>query len=1184
MFLKKITILGFKSFAEKIEFEFQKGITAIVGPNGCGKSNISDALKWVLGEQSPSVFRCNSMTDVIFNGSQHRKSFGMAEVTVEFDNSSKLLPLDFTEITITRRLFRSGECEYYINKSSCRLKDIVELFLDTGIGKQSYSLMEQNKVDLILTSKPAARRLLFEEAAGISKYKVRKQEAIGKLENTEQNLVRINDLFYEIGKQVESLKRQANKANRYLQLKNHIESQEITLLTDEFFAMMSAHETCVQEYEQLSCELESAHKRLIDIEGEMDTEKESLKQEQHRFLDIESNLHQLELQIKEMTSQQLRRQEREGFISSQLENISVQINENQTKKQQLHEEMLSEDSKGKTIEYELKEVRIQLNEKENALNSYRQEREKKSKHVEHMKAEIIENLNKLAHIRNQITSLRVEHKNLGVRQERIGTDVERYQVKQRELSQSKQNMKQEMKEKESRVLELKQEFEEKQKEKTHAAQGLKELEASIITISKEQNTLSGRLQTLKKLQESFEGYSDGVKAVCTAKLNGVHGLISSLINIPEGYEKAVEVSLGECLQAVVVDGSTDAQAVVSHLLSKKAERVNLLLSHHLRDSKTKGSKSEIEDGAIGWLADLITVDAAYKSAIDYLLGDTLLVDNLSTAIRIIERHENVSAAATLDGQLVTPAMIRGGSPKTKGIEIISRKGEIVRLEERAQELLMELNHLHELKTEADKKLLLLTNWINKANVEIYSTEIAISNLKKQIDSIEKEESSIIKMLSTIEDELLTMEKEKNEKNQNILVLSEKELTLSVEDKQQREKVTETSQELQQMNIHLDSIQKEVSDLRVSSAQKSQVEQGLRVQIKRLEGSVQDLEGKISRLEAESTRLKVEQGTQQSSTEDDKHKLSALSVQRDEKQHNLNKLKELCQIKEEEIKTREQTIKQKRGLTEQLRDKTHKTDLSKQQIKLQMDGVMSRLISEYRKEPDQIKPDTSPLSQKAREDLLENINRKKTTLESLGTVNLTAPEEYEELKKRHDFLVEQQNDMQTAKQDLNSLIQQIDTTTTSMFKEAFETISKNFSNLFSQLFEGGYGELRQIGDFDKDSLEEIGIDVVAQPPGKRLSSITLLSGGERSLAAICLLFAIFEFRPSPFSILDEVDAALDEPNVLRLNRFIIDNSKRSQFLLITHNPRTIESADTLYGITMEEAGVSRVVSVALKKHK
>ncbi|MFH1096256.1 MAG: chromosome segregation protein SMC [Candidatus Desantisbacteria bacterium] len=1188
MFLKKITILGFKSFAEKIEFEFQKGITAIVGPNGCGKSNISDALKWVLGEQSPSVFRCNSMTDVIFNGSEHRKSLGMAEVTVTFDNSSRLLPLDFAEITITRRLFRSGECEYYINKISCRLKDIVELFLDTGIGKQSYSLMEQNKVDFILSSKPATRRLLFEEAAGISKYKVRKHEATGKLEDTEKNMVRIGDLLFEIGKQVESLKRQSNKATRYLQLKKQIESEEITLLIDELFAMMNAHETCAGEYDHLACEMESSRKDLTDIEKEIDVEKEGLKRDQQQFLTLEGSLHQLELQIKEITSQQLRRQEREGFISSQLENIFRQTSENQTKSQQLHEEMLSEENKRDSLEYELKEIRVQLNEKENILNSHRLDREKTTKHLEHLKTEIIEKLNNLAHVRNQITSLRVEHKSLGARQERIGIDIERYNAKKNEMAQLRQTRNEEMAQKEIGVLSLKQEFEGKQKEKNQAAQRLKELETSITRISKEQNTLSGRIQVLKKLQESFEGYSDGVKAVCTAKLDGVHGLISGILNIPEGYERAVEVSLGECLQAVVVDGCTDAEAVVSYLLSKKAERVNLLLAHYIRDSKIERQGRHIglplrDDGVIGWLADMITVDTQYQGIIDYLIGNTLLVDTLATAIGIIKGHEDISSVVTLDGQLVTPAMIKGGSPRHKGIEIIGRKGEIVRLEEKAQELTKELNNLLMVKAENEKELSSLTNWINKANVEIYSLEIAISNLKKQASEMDKEESSIIKMLSNLESELSGMEEEKDEINQNILILNEEELLLSTEDKQQREQVNEISQKLGQMNIHLDLLQKEVTDLRVSLAQKSQAEQGLKLQIKRLKESVQDLESKISKLEAESIRLKGEQGAQDAQTNDDKDKLSAIKIQRDERHYELNELKENCQIKEKEIKEKEQTIKQKRDCVEQLREKTHKAELNKTQIKLQMDGVMSRLISEYKQSPDQMKPDATPLSQGAREKLLVDINRKKTTLESLGTVNLTAPEEYEELKTRYDFLVEQQNDLQTAKQDLTGLIQQIDETTANMFKEAFKAINKNFSTLFSQLFEGGYGELRQIGG-SGDSLDEIGIEVVAQPPGKRLSSIALLSGGERSLTAICLLFAIFDFRPSPFSILDEVDAALDEPNVLRLNRFLIDNSKRSQFFLITHNPRTIESADTLYGITMEEAGVSRVVSVALKRHK
>ncbi|MBI4752874.1 hypothetical protein HY793_00665, partial [Candidatus Desantisbacteria bacterium] len=462
-------------------------------------------------------------------------------------------------------------------------------------------------------------------------------------------------------------------------------------------------------------------------------------------------------------------------------------------------------------------------------------------------------------------------------------------------------------------------------------------------------------------------------------------------------------------------------------------------------------------------------------------------------------------------------------------------------------------------------------------------EIAISNLKKQASEMDREESSIIKMLSNLESELSGMEEERDEINQNILILNEEESALSREHKQQRENVTEISQKLGQMNLHLDLVQKEVTDLRVASAQKSQTEAGLKLQIKRLKESVQELEGKLSKLEAESIRLKGEQGAQDAQIEEDKNKLSVLKIQREEGHAKLNELKESCRIKEQTIKEKEQTIKQKRDCVEQLREKTHKVDLNKQEIKLQMDVVMSRLVSEYKQAPEQIKPDTTPLSQEARGKLLLDINRKKTTLESLGTVNLTAPEEYEELKTRHDFLVEQQNDLQTAKQDLTGLIGQIDETTASMFKEAFKAINKNFSNLFSQLFEGGYGELRQIGGIG-DSLDEIGIEVVAQPPGKRLSSIALLSGGERSLTAICLLFAIFDFRPSPFSILDEVDAALDEPNVLRLNKFLIANSKRSQFFLITHNPRTIESADTLYGITMEEAGVSRVVSVALKRHK
>jgi chromosome segregation protein len=984
----------------------------------------------------------------------------------------------------------------------------------------------------------------------------------------------------EIKRQVDSLKRQANKANKYMELKKRIELHEVVLLKDEFLVNAKRYESISTQHTKLLHQLKPLQQELSILEKDVEKFKIIIREKQNNISTMEKNIHKIELNIQEINNQQVQKNERERYILSQLKDINNQLQNNKNNMTELEDELKKKLFRKDELEGKLKEMKIDIDKNEKRLKTLQIQRENKMKKLEELKAEVVDNLSRLSQLKNQVTKLKVEYNNFEVREKRIETELKEYMNKHQKIENDKKVIQEQIEQNHQKLIQLKEEIANYQKEKDSVQKELNAINTQLSQLTNKKYTISGRLHTLQKLQENFKGYPDGVKIICKAKLKGVCGLLSEYIDIPEEYEKAVEAALDEWFQGVIIQKILDAEQIISYLKAKNAERVNLLLSTGIK-KHVYNHRDINEPGVIGWMSELIKVDVKYQELVKYLVGDVLIVDNISTGMNIITNNPDVYKTVTLDGQFIDSFRIKCGMPKKARVELISRKNEIAKLQQQEVEFENKLQILQQEKVQQEKVLTDINNRLDNVNIEMYSLEIGIANMKTQLDNMNKEEKNIKNILITLtkEKELIAKEKEENVKQREIL--SKEETKLTSDDHEYRRLVDTITAELHKIEAELETYRARVTDMKVTSAEVSQQQYNLTQDIEKTNITIHELQENINKLNQQILQLTKEKEKNKTQSSDYTHKLDTLMKDKNEYEQRLSILRDEYEIQEKGLLDKEEKIKHIRYTLEQIKEELHKLDIEKTQAKLNMDNIMHRLVTEFKRTPEDITRDNvTILSSEAREQILEELRQDKARLKDMGTVNLTAPEEYEELKKRYEFIVEQNEDMQKAKHDLNALIKRIDTTTSSLFKEAFEVINKNFTDTFQRLFDGGYGELRQIGN--SNNIDDIGIEIVAQPQGKKLSSISLLSGGERALTAICLLFAIFNFKPSPFSILDEVDAALDEPNVLRFNRFLIETSKSAQFILITHNPRTIETADTLYGITMEEPGVSKIVSVRLKK--
>lgn len=1181
MYLKKLELQGFKSFADKTVLEFMPGITTVIGPNGSGKSNISDAIRWVLGEQSMKSLRGSKTEDVIFAGTQNRKSLGFAEVSMVMDNSDQKLPIEYNEVTITRKLYRSGESGYYINKTPCRLKDVLELFMDTGIGKDGYSIIGQGKIDEILSNKSEERRHIFEEAAGIVKYRVRKAESEKKLEQTKLNLLRINDIISEIEANIEPTKIQAEKAKEYLRLRDELKSIEIGLFIHNINDYKKRIEEVINDQDIYNTQLVRENERLSNIQ--------ELKEK------LRASLDSITEQIEKMQNLGFENEKKKEQIKADI-NINLEkINNNNANFERLEKEIIENDERLKVLEEEInqkndKKTNLtenkdkfvkELEEKEAELKKLTDKMSEKELDMETKKKKVEDNTDEKYEISNAISTLKANVENSNSRKKVVEEEID---VNISELDSSrmqKSEISQKFAEIEAKREKIKSDLNKIDEKRKESDAKLKEYDLKINQCESEIRMKDSRMKFLIETEKEKEGYIRSVKSIlqdCEKDLSlkkGVHGVIANLISVPKEYETAIEMCLGQSMQNIVTDTEEDAKKLVEHLRKFNLGRASFLPITSVKGKKLDKIKSE--KGVIGIASDLVKFDKKYEQIVLSLLGRTLIVDTMDNAIAIARKNSYGFRIVTLQGDVLNPSgAISGGSVSTKTVNILGRSREIEELKKTIAELEKKVEKLKKDKSEYESSIEDLLEEIEGLENELKDIEIVYATEKQRVSSIEEAVSKVEKRLEKLRDEKKSIEEQLkiNEQTQNDL--NEKISAIDEENKKLSEEIEEFSNHNKETQTIVDDLNFDITNLKISVSSFDESEASINEIVERINNDIENLK--------QSTENKKEQKIKLTEEND---KLEELNIKLNEEAENLLKEVSNSGTKVEELKNDRITKNQKleeaeENFTDQmekidgLKEQVNKADIKKSKYEVELEQIISKMWEEYEITPNDPGEYEEP---KNVAEVQKQVNKIRGEMKDLGSVNIDSIEEYKKLKERYDFMNEQRLDLETTMAKLRNVITDMTTVMKKQFEDRFRVINKNFSEVFVELFGGGKAELKLT---DEDNILESGIEIEVQPPGKKLQNMMLLSGGERAFTAIALLFAILKINPAPFCVLDEIEAALDDVNVYRFAEYLKKFAQESQFLVITHRKGTMEAANTVYGITMQENGISKLLSLDLKK--
>ena len=1181
MYLKKLELQGFKSFADKTVLEFMPGITTVIGPNGSGKSNISDAIRWVLGEQSMKSLRGSKTEDVIFAGTQNRKSLGFAEVSMVMDNSDQKLPIEYNEVTITRKLYRSGESGYYINKTPCRLKDVLELFMDTGIGKDGYSIIGQGKIDEILSNKSEERRHIFEEAAGIVKYRVRKAESEKKLEQTKLNLLRINDIISEIEANIEPTKIQAEKAKEYLRLRDELKSIEIGLFIHNINDYKKRIEEVINDQDIYNTQLVRENERLSNIQ--------ELKEK------LRASLDSITEQIEKMQNLGFENEKKKEQIKADI-NINLEkINNNNANFERLEKEIIENDERLKVLEEEInqkndKKTNLtenkdkfvkELEEKEAELKKLTDKMSEKELDMETKKKKVEDNTDEKYEISNAISTLKANVENSNSRKKVVEEEID---VNISELDSSrmqKSEISQKFAEIEAKREKIKGDLNKIDEKRKESDAKLKEYDLKINQCESEIRMKDSRMKFLIETEKEKEGYIRSVKSIlqdCEKDLSlkkGVHGVIANLISVPKEYETAIEMCLGQSMQNIVTDTEEDAKKLVEHLRKFNLGRASFLPITSVKGKKLDKIKSE--KGVIGIASDLVKFDKKYEQIVLSLLGRTLIVDTMDNAIAIARKNSYGFRIVTLQGDVLNPSgAISGGSVSTKTVNILGRSREIEELKKTIAELEKKVEKLKKDKSEYESSIEDLLEEIEGLENELKDIEIVYATEKQRVSSIEEAVSKVKKRLEKLRDEKKSIEEQLkiNEQTQNDL--NEKISAIDEENKKLSEEIEEFSNHNKETQTIVDDLNFDITNLKISVSSFDESEASINEIVERINNDIENLK--------QSTENKKEQKIKLTEEND---KLEELNIKLNEEAENLLKEVSNSGTKVEELKNDRITKNQKleeaeENFTDQmekidgLKEQVNKADIKKSKYEVELEQIISKMWEEYEITPNDPGEYEEP---KNVAEVQKQVNKIRGEMKDLGSVNIDSIEEYKKLKERYDFMNEQRLDLETTMAKLRNVITDMTTVMKKQFEDRFRVINKNFSEVFVELFGGGKAELKLT---DEDNILESGIEIEVQPPGKKLQNMMLLSGGERAFTAIALLFAILKINPAPFCVLDEIEAALDDVNVYRFAEYLKKFAQESQFLVITHRKGTMEAANTVYGITMQENGISKLLSLDLKK--
>ncbi|NPC92546.1 chromosome segregation protein SMC [Bacillus sp. WMMC1349] len=1182
MFLKRLDVIGFKSFAERISVDFVKGVTAVVGPNGSGKSNITDAIRWVLGEQSAKSLRGGKMEDIIFAGSDSRKKLNLAEVTLTLDNEEHFLPIDFHEVSVTRRVYRSGESEFLINNQSCRLKDIIDLFMDSGLGKEAFSIISQGKVEEILSSKAEERRSIFEEAAGVLKYKSRKKKAENKLFETQDNLNRVEDILHELEGQVEPLKVQASIAKDYLEKKEELEKIEIALTA---FDIEELH----KKWEALGEKVEKAKDEEMSASASIQGKEAKIEQARDKMQALDESIDELQ-QVLLLTSEELEKLEgRKEVLKERKKNASknrAQLEETIVKRGEKEKDLNEKITKQKMVyeklQAEVKEIKKQVKDKNQALSMYSENVEEE---IEQLKSDYFELLNEQASIRNELQFIEDQMSQSTHQQKRLADHNEKYLDERQELTEQKTKTEQEFTLLDEQLYTQIQAYRDTQKSYEQKKSQYEKKESALYQAYQYVQQARSKKEMLETMQEDFSGFYQGVKEVLKARneLPGIHGAIAELIQTDQKYETAIEIALGASAQHVVTEHEDAARQAIQYLKKHSFGRATFLPLSVMKEKYIQShdiALAKENPSFIGTASELVSYDSSYRTVVQYLLGNVLITEHLKGANELAKRLGHRYRIVTLEGDVVNPGgSMTGGAVKKKTSSLLGRTRELEAMTERLQEM--------------ERKSQLLEDEVKTLKIEIQALEKQLQTLREDGERLRSEQQQLKGRLYELEVaeknvnshlELYDREKaelleEDSTKKQRTLELEEKLKVVAESLKKLDGEIEHLTERKQTQTSTKETLQSELTDLKVVLAKTEQSCAHEREKLTRLEEEFSENEQALKVVEEDLSFLTTEMSSSSNGEEkledaakkklNDKNKTVELIASRRDQRA---KLQKGLETEELELKEMKRQYKQMAGL---LKDEEIKLG----RMEVELDNLIAFLREEYGLSFEAAKEKYS--LELAAEEARKRVKLIKLAIEELGTVNLGSIEEYERVNERYVFLTEQKDDLLEAKNTLFQVIEEMDDEMTKRFAETFTQIRSHFEEVFRALFGGGRAELKLT---DPEDLLHSGVEIIAQPPGKKLQNLSLLSGGERALTAIALLFSILKVRPVPFCVLDEVEAALDEANVFRFAQYLKKYSCETQFIVITHRKGTMEEADVLYGVTMQESGVSKLVSVKLEDTK
>ncbi len=1180
MYLKRMELQGFKSFADRTVLEFKPGITSVIGPNGSGKSNISDAIRWVLGEQSMKSLRGSKSEDIIFAGTQARKSLGFAEVSIVIDNSDGKLPVEYTEVTVTRKLYRSGETGYFINKTPCRLKDILELFMDTGIGKDGYSIIGQGKIDEILSNKSEDRRHIFEEAAGIVKYRTRKQESEKKLEQTKLNLLRINDILAEIESNIEPLKLQADKAKQFLDLREELKSIEVGLFVHNINVYKEKLEQLVNDMDILTFQKESEDGKMQELQTQKETLRIAVDEITSQIEKVQNLGFESSNKIEKINSEIGINNERIQNNERNIERLKAEIEEVKARILDLEEEQKQKLEKKTSLGSNKQKFEAELKQKEKELAELTQKLSSKELEIEGKKQLVEANTDKKYELSGDINTLDANFENLEKRKKQVQNEISSA-ISELDLARGdKQELSKGFYEIEAKRNTASKNLESKQTAKNESLAKIKQYEDEVAKLEYNQRMKQARHQFLVETEREKEGYNKTVKSLLiscekdSALNKGIHGVLANLISVDKEYEVAIEMCLGQALQNIVTDTEQDAKKLIEHLRKNSLGRASFLPITSVKGRKLE--KLTQMEGVIGIASDLVKADKKYEQIILNLLGRTVIVKDMDTAINLAKRDKYSFRIVTLQGDIISAAgSISGGSVQQKSVNILGRSREIEELEKELNKIAKQIEQKKQEKEEYANSIGDLIEETAKLEKDLQETDIIYATEKQKMVAIEEN----IARLEARRDKLKQEEKDiEVQKEQNRGQKAEKEAQ-AVELTKQIDELNKVIEEFAINNKdnqkYIDDLNFDITNLKISVSSFDESENSIDEIVERIK---QDIENNNKSVEMKSKNIEETQKDNENlriSIENLQNQIEQIKENVANSTSKVEELKQERSMQNDKLAKTEEDISNELNLLEGLKEQILKLDVKKAKLEQEIQEITDELWEEYELTPnnteDYPKPNNVMAAQK-------RVNELKTQIKDLGSINIDSIEEYKKTKERYDFMSEQRLDLENTATKLRKIINEMLNTMQVQFREKFDIISKNFNEVFVELFGGGKAELILE---DENNILECGIDIRVQPTGKKLQNMMLLSGGEKAFTAIALLFAILKMNPAPFCILDEIEAALDDVNVYRFAEYLKKFCKETQFLVITHRKGTMEAADTVYGVTMEENGVSKLLSIKLK---